>query len=61
MGQESPKWFEMPHATRNKMKIETHIEEPLTLMEYWDRISSRQPLTPRCHASETALLIDFEN
>jgi hypothetical protein len=61
IGQESPKWFGMQLATGHKMNIETWIEEPLTLMDYWDRISARPPLTPRCHALEVALLIDFDN
>jgi hypothetical protein len=59
--QESPKWFGMRLATGHKMKTETQIEEPSTPMDSWDRISARAPLTPGCHASEVALLIDFEN
>jgi hypothetical protein len=59
--QESPKWFGMRLATGHKMKTETRIEEPSTPMDSWDRISARAPLTPGCHASEVALLIDFEN
>jgi hypothetical protein len=59
--QESPKWFGMRLATGHKMKTETRIEEPSTLMDSWDRISARAPLSPGCHASEVALLIDFEN
>jgi hypothetical protein len=59
--QESPKWFGMQHATWHKMKTETQIEEPSTLMDSWDRISAREPLTPRFHASEVDLLIDFHN
>jgi hypothetical protein len=43
------------------MKTKTHIEEHLTPMDYMDRISAREPLTPKCHASEVVLLIDFEN
>jgi hypothetical protein len=50
--QESPKWFGMRLATGHKMKTETQIEEPLTPMDSWDRISAIAPLTPRCHASE---------
>jgi hypothetical protein len=42
------------------MKTKTHIEELLTLMDYWDMISSRAPVTPGCHASQVSLLIDFE-
>jgi hypothetical protein len=61
IGQESPKWFGMRLATGHKMNIETQIEEPSTPMDYWDRISARAPLTPGCHASEVALLIDFDN
>jgi hypothetical protein len=52
--QESPKWFGMLLATRHKTKTETWIEEPLTPMDSWDRILAREPLTPRCHASEVA-------
>jgi hypothetical protein len=59
--QESPKWFGMRLATGHKMKTETWIEEPSTLMDYWDRISARPPLTPGFHASKVSLLIDFEN
>jgi hypothetical protein len=59
--QESLKWFGMPLATGHKKKTETQIEEPSTSMDYWDRISARAPLTLGCHASEVALLIDFEN
>jgi hypothetical protein len=59
--QASPKWFVMRHTTGHKMKTETWIEEPLTLMDSWDRILAREPLTPRCHASEVSLLIDFKN
>jgi hypothetical protein len=59
--QESPKWFGMRLATGHKTKTETRIEEPSTPMDSWDRISAREPLTPRFHASEVVLLIDFEN
>ena len=59
--QESPKWFGMHLATGDKMKIETHIEEPLTLLDSWHTISTRSPLTLGCHASKVVLLIDFEN
>jgi hypothetical protein len=59
--QESPKWFGMQLATRHKMKTETRIEESSTSMDSLDRISARAPLTPVCHASEVALLVDFEN
>jgi hypothetical protein len=59
--QESPKWFWMRLSTGHKMKNENRIEEPSTLMDSWDRISDRVPLTPRFHASEVSLLIDFEN
>ena len=61
IGQESSKWFGMQLATGHKKKKETHIKEPSTLIDYWDRISARPPLTPRCHVSEVALLIDFKN
>ena len=61
IGQESLKWFGMRLATGHIMNIETQIEEPLTPMDSWDRISSREPLTHGCHASEVALNIDFEN
>jgi hypothetical protein len=56
-----PEMVWMRLATGHKMKIETQIEEPSTLMDSWDRISARAPLTPGCHASKVALLIDFEN
>jgi hypothetical protein len=59
--QESPKWFGMRLATGHKMKNETWIEEPLTLMDSWDRISARASLNPGFHASEVSLLIDFKN
>jgi hypothetical protein len=59
--QESPKWFGMRLATVHKRKTETQIEEPSNPMDSWHRISAREPLTPRCHASEVSLLIDFEN
>ena len=59
--QESLKWFGMRLATRHKMKIENRIEEPLTLMDSWDMISAREPLTLGFHASKVDLLIDFEN
>ena len=59
--QESPKWFWMQLETGNKIKTETQIEEPWTSMDYWDKISAREPLTLRFHASEAALLIDFKN
>jgi hypothetical protein len=59
--QESPKWFGMQLATGHKTKIKTRIEEPSTLMDSWHMISSREPLTPVCHASEVSLLIDSEN
>jgi hypothetical protein len=51
----------MPLVTGHKMKNDTLFEEPLTPMDYWDRILARALLTPGCHASEVALLIDFEN
>jgi hypothetical protein len=51
----------MPLTTRHKKKNETQIEEPWTSMDYWDKISAREPLTLRFHASEAALLIDFKN
>jgi hypothetical protein len=51
----------MPLAIRHKMKTESWIDEKYTLMDYWDRISSKEPITPRCHASEVVLLLDFEN
>jgi hypothetical protein len=41
------------------MKTETQIEESSTLMDYWDRISVREPLTLEFHALEVSLLIDF--
>jgi len=47
--------------TGHKMKIKTRIEEPLSPLDSWHRISSRGPLTLGCHVSEVALLIDFEN
>jgi hypothetical protein len=59
--QESLKWFGMRLATGPKTKTETRIEELLNPMDSWDRISARSPLTPECHASKFALLIDFEN
>jgi hypothetical protein len=31
------------------------------MMDYWDRISSREPLTHGFHASEVSLIIDFKN
>jgi hypothetical protein len=40
---------------------ETWIEEISAPMDYLDRISSREPLTHGCHASEVPLIIDFEN
>jgi hypothetical protein len=36
--EESPKWFGMQLATGHKMKIETWIEEPLSLLDSWHRI-----------------------
>jgi hypothetical protein len=51
----------MQLATGYKMKTEIQIEEPSTPMDYWDNILARKPLTPGFHASEVALLIDFEN
>jgi hypothetical protein len=59
--QESPKWFGIRVATGLKMKTKTQIEEPLTLIDSWDRISARAPLTPGWHASKVALIIDLEN
>ena len=59
--QESPKWFGMRLATGHKMNIETRIEEPYTSMDYWDMISSIEPLTYGFHASEFAVLNGFEN
>ena len=59
--QESLKWFVMRLAIGHKTNIETWIEEPSTLMDYWDIILSQAPLTPGCHASEVSLLIHFEN
>jgi hypothetical protein len=59
--QDPPKWFGMRLATGHKMKIETRFEEPLTSMDYSDRILGILPLTLGCHASKFALLIDFEN
>ena len=59
--QESPKWFGMRLATEHKMKTETHIEEPLTPMDSWDRISARAPLTPGSNPSEVVFFIDFDN
>jgi hypothetical protein len=41
--------------------IETHIKEPLTSMDYWGRISSREPLTHEFHDSEVSLIINFKN
>jgi hypothetical protein len=61
IGQESSKWFGMRLATGHIMNIETQIKEPSTTIDYWDMISSRAPLTHGCHASEVALIIDFEN
>jgi hypothetical protein len=61
IGQESLKWFGTQLENGNKMKIETRIEEPLNSMDYWENISAIPPLTPRFHASEVSLLIDFEN
>jgi hypothetical protein len=61
IGQDSPKWFGMRLATGHIMNIETRIEEPSNLMDSWDRISSREPLTYGFHASEVALIIDFKN
>ena len=61
IGQESLKWFGMWLATAHKMKTKTQIEELLTPMDSWDRISARAPLTPGFHASKVVLLIDFEN
>ena len=51
----------MPLATGHKKKTETLIKVPSTLMDYWDRVSARAPLTLGFHASEIVLLIDFEN
>ena len=48
-------------ATGHIANIETQIKELSTPMDYWDRISSRAPLTPGFHALEVALIIDFEN
>jgi hypothetical protein len=42
-------------------KNETWIEEPLSLLDSWHRISATTPLTPGSHASEVTLFIDFEN
>ena len=61
IGQESPKWFRMQLATGHITNIKTQINEPLTIMDYRDRILSRAPLTHGRHASEVTLLIDFEN
>jgi hypothetical protein len=55
------KWFGMRLATGHKMKTETQIEEPLTLLDSWHMISARAPLTLGSHASEVSLFIDFEN
>ena len=51
----------MQLATGHIVNIETRIKELLTPMDYWDMISSREPLTHGYHASEVALIIDFEN
>ena len=59
--QESPKWFGMQLATGHKTKTETQIDGSLTPMDSSDRILAIAPITPRCHASKVALLIDFEN
>jgi hypothetical protein len=61
IGQESPKWFGMRLATGHITNIETQIEEPSNMMDSWDRISYRASLTHGFHASEVALIIDFEN
>jgi hypothetical protein len=61
IGQESLKWFWMQLATENITIIETQIKEPSNLMDYWDRISSRSPLTHGYHALEVALMFDFES
>ena len=59
--QESLKWFGMRLATGYKTKNETQIEELSTPMDSWDNISSISPLTHEFHASEVALIIDFDN
>jgi hypothetical protein len=59
--QESPKWFGMRLATGHKTKTETHIEEPSTPMDSWDRIAARAPLTPSSNPSEVVFFIDFDN
>jgi hypothetical protein len=61
IGQESPKWFGMGLAIGHITNIETRIEEPSNLMDSWDIISYRAPLTHGFHASEVALNIDFDN
>jgi hypothetical protein len=59
--QESPKWFGMRLATGNKMKTETWIEEPSSLLDSRHRILSREPITPSSNPSEVVFSIDFDN
>jgi hypothetical protein len=59
--QDSPKWFGMRLETRHKTKSETWIEEPLTPMDSWHRISAREPLTLGSNPSEVVFFIDFDN
>jgi hypothetical protein len=57
----SPRNGWMRFATGHKTKTKTQIEEPLTLMDSWDIISAREPLTPSSNPSEVVVFIDFDN
>ena len=59
--QESSKWFGMRLATGHKMKTETRIEEPSSLLDSQRRILSKAPLTPGSNPLEAVFFIDFDN